>query len=319
MASDRVEGSVTARGASVVRARGVAFSYPGGPPVLEELDLELGVGEIVALVGPRGSGKSTLLQLLGGELTPSAGVLELPARRSSGGRLMLGYAAAGPHFETLSGHHNALFFARAAGLRKREAEATVAEHMSLLGLEARRDRRVADYSLGERRKLLLVEALAHRPPLTLLDEPFHGLDRQAQEALIHLLRLHSAKRGTVVVASPKLQILPELADRILFLHEGRVVRAGRVAELLSWVGPATRIEIALDRAPQHVEARFMPGISVVANGGDHIILESTRGAAVVGEACSALIAAGAVIGSVKVRETDLAEAYRRATGVELDR
>ena len=306
-----------ARAPGVVRARGLGYRYGDGVQVLEGLDLEVGVGEIVALVGPPGAGKSTLLGLLAGELSPSAGTLELPSRRSSGGRLMLGYAPPeGAHFETLSGRDNAVFFARAAGLRKSEAIASVKEHMGLLGLKEEAHRPVSEYGSGARRRLLLVEALAHRPALTLLDEPFQELDQAAREALIHILRLQSAKRGTVVVASSELALLPELVDRILFLHEGRIVRGGRVAELLSSVGSATRIEIELDRRPQHLEARFRPGVTVVSEG-EPMILESARGQAALAEACGALIAAGAVIRTVTVRESDLAEVFRRETGVEL--
>ena len=305
------------RAQGVIGARGLGFQYSDGREALSEVDLDVGVGEIVALVGPRGSGKSTLLRLLAQELSPTSGSLELPSRRSSAGRLMLGYATTdGPHLESLSGRDNAIFFARAAGLGRAEAALSVAELMGLLRLEADADRAVAGYDFGRRHRLLLVEALAHRPALTLLDEPFLHLGQPERESLIHILRVHSAKRGTVVVASAELPLMPELADRILFMHEGRIVRGGRVAELLSTVSPSTRIEIELERRPQNLDARFRPGITVVSDG-DPLVLESTRGQAAVGEACSALIAAGAVIRSVTVRETDLAEVFRRATGTEL--
>jgi ABC-2 type transport system ATP-binding protein len=301
----------------VIHARALAFRYGTGPHVLEGIDFDVGVGEIVAFVGPSGSGKTTLLRLLAGACQPTAGTLERPPCRSSAGRMMVGYApVSGAHYETLSGRENALFFARAAGLPRREAAGAVAEHMSLLGLAAEARVPVATYDARARRKLLLVEALAHRPALTILDEPFHSLDQPAREALIHLLRLQSARRGTVVVASSELTLLPELVDRLLFLHEGRVVRGGRIAELLSSLGPGVRIEIELDRRPQPLEARFRPGVSMVSDG-DPLVFESTRGPAAAGEICSALIAAGAVIRTVKVREPDLAEVYRRTTGVEL--
>ena len=221
-----------------------------------------------------------------------------------------------PHFESMTGRQNAIFFARAAGLKRSEAAASVDEHINQLGLAEDADRPVSEYSFASRRRLLLVEALAHRPALTVLDNPLLGLDQAARSALIHILRVQSTKRGTVVVASSELTLLPELADRILFLHEGRIVTGGRVAELLHTLGQSTRIEIFFERRPTRLDAQFRPGIRVVSDG-DPLVLESTRGQAAVGEACAALNAVGAVIKSVTVRESDLAEVFRRVTGAEL--
>jgi ABC-2 type transport system ATP-binding protein len=302
----------------MVRAADLRYSYGVERPALDGVDLEIGVGEIVALVGPQGAGKTTLLRLLAGELTPTSGALDLPPRRSGARRVMLGYAGReGPHFESLSGWDNALFFARAGGMRRREAEDAVAELMETLDLKDLMRRHVAEYSPAARHRLLLVEALAHRPALTVLDDPFHGLPQRTREALIHALRLRSAQRGTVVVASEDLSLIPELADRILFMHKGRVVSAGRVAELLASVGQTTRLEVELERRPQQLDARFRAGITVVSEG-DPYVLEVSRGRAAVGEVLAALTAAGATVKSVTVREADLAEVFRRAAGAELE-
>lgn len=301
----------------VVRARGVQFAYSPGAPVLNGIDVEIRVGEIVAFVGPKGAGKSTLLRILAGDLTPTEGELALPARRSADGRIMLGYAGSeDAHFEALSGWENAVFFARAGGMRRREAEAAVAELMEILGLKEQASAPVAQYNPESRRRLMLLEALAHRPALTVLDDPFEGLSQRRREALIHALRVRSAQRGTVVVASEDLTLMPELADRILFIHQGRIVAAGRVAELLATVGAATRLEVYLERRPQHLDPRFRAGIEIVSEGNPYV-LEAGRGSAAVGEVTAALTAAGATVKSVTIREPDLAEAFRRATGVEL--
>ncbi len=300
-----------------IRASGLTYRYAGPLPALNGIDLEIAVGEVVAVVGPLGSGKSTLLRVLAGLLPPTAGTVELPWRRTSAGRLMVGFAGeVEPHFESMTGRQNAIFFARAAGLRRADAAASVEEHITQLGLTEDADRPVSEYSFAARRRLLLVEALAHRPALTVLDNPFLGLDQAARSALIHILRLQSAKRGTVVVASHELALIPELADRILFIHEGRIVTGGRVAELLGTLGQSTRIEITFERRPQRLDAQFRAGTRVVSDG-DPLVLESSRGPTAVGEACAALIAVGAVIKSVTVRESDLAEVFRRVTGAEL--
>jgi len=305
------------RAPGVVRARGVRFGYGVGYPVLDGVDLEVGVGEIVAIVGPKGAGKTTLLRILAGDLQPTGGEVDLPARRSSAGRVMIGYAGReGAHFESLSGWQNALFFARAGGMRRREAEAATAELMEVLALKDHAKAPVSEYSAEARHRLLLIEALAHRPALTVLDDPFYGLALRSREGLIRELRIRSAQRGTIVVASEDLSLIPELADRLLFMYEGRIVAGGRVAELLAGVGSATRLEVELERRPQHLDLRFRPGIELVSDGSPYI-LEVARGSAAIGEVLAAFSAAGATVKSVTVREADLAEAFRRATGAEL--
>ena len=302
----------------IIRAVAVSYCYDSGTPALDGVDLEGHSGEIVALVGPNGAGKSTLLRLLAGSLVPDAGALHVPSCRSATGRVTMGYAGEEEcHFESLSGTHNAVFFARAAGLGRWEAEAAVGEQFDRLGLAEHASRPVSTYSFGARRKLLLVEALAHRPRLTLLDEPFVGLDLDSREALADLLRERSAERGTVIMASHDLDLLPQLADRIVFLHDARVVTEGSPAELLSAMPDVARFEFMLDGEVDSAEVVLSEGMSLV-DGEAPFVLESERGHAALPEACIALTAAGARIRSVVVRDAGLAAVFRRVTGTELD-
>ena len=302
----------------VVRAVAVSYRYDSGAPALDGVNLEGRSGEIVALVGPNGAGKSTLLRLLAGDLAPDAGALHLPSRRNAAGRVAMGYAGEEAcHFESLSGTHNAVFFARAAGLGREEAEAAVREHFDRLGLAEDASRPVSTYSFGARRKLLLVEALAHRPTLTLLDEPFVGLDLDSREALANLLRERSAEGGTVMMASHDLDLLPQLADRIVFIHDARVVAGGSPDELLSAMPHVARFEFTLEGGFDSAAFVLREGMTLV-DSGDPLVLESERGQAALPEACLALGAAGARIRRVVVRDGRLASVFRSVTGAELD-
>lgn len=302
----------------VVRAEGLSYRYDSDAPALDGVDLEGRSGEIVALVGPNGAGKSTLLRLLARDIVPDAGVLHLPSRRNAAGRVAMGYAGEEAcHFESLSGTHNAVFFARAAGLSREEAEAAVREQFDRLGLAEDASRPVSTYSFGARRKLLLVEALAHRPTLTLLDEPFVGLDLDSREALADLLRERSAEGGTVVMASHDLDLLPQLAHQIVFIHDARVVAGGSPDELLAAMPDVTRFEFTLDGRVDSADFVLGEGITLV-DGGDPLVLESERGQAALPDACRALVAAGARIRGVVVRDAGLAAVFRSVTGAELD-
>ena len=302
----------------VVRAVAVSYRYDSGTPALDGVDLEGRSGEIVALVGPNGAGKSTLLRLLARDLVPDAGALHLPSRRSAAGRVAMGYAGdEACHFESLSGTHNAVFFARAAGLGREEADAAVREQFDRLGLAEDASRPVSTYSFGARRKLLLVEALAHRPTLTVLDEPFVGLDLDSREALADLLRERSSEGGTLVMASHDLDLLPQLADRIVFIHDARVIAGGSPDELLSSMPNVARFEFTLDGGIDSAGLVLGEGMTLVDRG-DPLVLESERGEAALPEACRALAAAGARIRSLAVRDAGLAAVFRSVTGVEID-
>lgn len=302
----------------VVRAVGVGYRYSSGALALQDIDLEGGAGEVVALVGPNGAGKSTLLRLLAGELSPDQGTLDLPPRRGPGGRVTTGYAGDHAcHFESLSGTCNAVFFARAAGLNRHEAEVTVREHFARLRLLPDGERPVSTYSGGARRKLLLVEALSHRPVLTLLDEPFVGLDLESRDALVELIRERAGGGGAVVIASHDLALLSELADRIVFLHDARVVAEGRTAALLSSVPYVARFEFTLDGPLQGCALSLPEGMRLIPDR-DALVLESDRGEEALAEACMVVTGAGALIRGVVVRDAGLAAVFRKLTGAELD-
>ena len=302
----------------LIRASGVSYRYGQASPALSDVDLELASGEIVALLGSNGAGKSTLLRILLGELTATAGTVVRVPVRTEAGRIAVGYAGEEiAHFDALTGLDNARFFARAAGLGADEATSAVGELMRVLGLDTEADDAVSTYSFGARRKLLLVEALAHRPPLLLLDEPTVGLDAGSREALTRLLRQRREDGSGVVLASHDLQFLDELVDRIVFVHEGRAVTAGRPEELLATLGTATRFEITLEATPDRLPEHFGEAVTLVDDG-DPLVFETSRGQSALPDVWGALVSAGARISSVDVREPGLAELFRRLTGAELD-
>jgi ABC-2 type transport system ATP-binding protein len=175
---------------------------------------------------------------------------------------------------------------------------------------------VSTYSGGARRKLLLVEALAHRPALTLLDEPFVGLDLESREALVRVLRERAEEGGAVVIASHHLALLPELADRIVFLHGARVVAGGRTAELLSSAPDVTRFEFTVEGTFEDSALALPDGMCLVDER-DVLVLESDRGPGALAEACLVVAAAGLRIRRVVVREAGLAAVFRNVTGAEL--
>lgn len=302
-----------------VRARGVGYRYPAGRIGVEAVDLDVAPGQVVAAIGPNGSGKSTLLRLLATDL-----------RATSGDLLLLGRAAAAPtpslrrriawvpddqgHILPLTGRENLRFFIEVRG-RESVADATLAPLLRAFALDEVADVPVGRYSFGMRRKLLLAEGFAAEPDLLLLDEPTVGLDPPALEAF-RLAAGAAARRGAaVVVATNEVRSVPEWATRVLFLHRGRVIRDADPESLLRSVRGSTRITIGLEGPPPQLPA--LDGVQVVRADDGRIEVESRSDARCLPPLLEALIVRGARVREVKVREPDLGDLFRAATGESL--
>ncbi|MFN2464625.1 MAG: ABC transporter ATP-binding protein [Candidatus Dormibacteria bacterium] len=213
-------------GPPAVSARRLTRRHPSRRGCFD-VDLSVQGGEVLGLMGVNGSGKSTLLAVLATAEPATSGELRWFGASEKPGRAVrrrLGVVGDTPvHFDELTGEQNAYFFARQYGLGDAEARERVAGLIAWCGLDDSADLRVAEYSLGMRRRLSICEALAHAPDLLLMDEPTLGLDHLGAEDLATRLRAE-ADRGAALVLSTNDAVLAErTCDRVLFLRDGRVV------------------------------------------------------------------------------------------------
>lgn len=233
-----------ARGVRRLRVSGLTFAFDG-PPVLQGVDVDVGPGETVALVGPNGSGKTTLLRCLMGLLTPRSGEVELDGRSILGQPVFerarrIGYVPQWPA---------GLLFA--ADLRQelqitlrnlgREADGALDPEAVLarLGLRQVAGRYPRDLSAGQRQRAALAAILVARPEVLLLDEPTLGMDPEAQEDLGRLLADLRREGAAVLVATHDVEFAARHAQRCVVLEDGRVTTAGPTGETL-FSRPATR-------------------------------------------------------------------------------
>jgi zinc transport system ATP-binding protein len=225
----------------VVQARGVSFAY-GADRVLEEVDVEVHLGEFVALVGPNGSGKSTLLKVLLGLLAPASGTVRLfgtaPERLRE--RRRLGYV---PQRPGLAGDLPAtveevvaLGRLAAGGWRGRlgsEDRDEVDHALDAVGLTDLRTARVRELSAGQQQRVFIARALASRPELLLLDEPIAGVDAESQrrfrDSLAHWVHHDGA---AVLLVSHELGVVAEELDRIVVLKR-RILFDGSPDDLVA--------------------------------------------------------------------------------------
>jgi ABC-2 type transport system ATP-binding protein len=303
------------------RALGYRYRAPrhGMAAGIANLDLDVASGDIVGVLGPNGAGKSTLLRVLATAAPPHTGTLRLlgeaaaPPRRAL--RRRIGYAGDDTaHFGMLDGVTNAMAFAQAAGVRPADARVAIDALLQRFELAARATSRVSSYSHGMRRKLGLVEALAHAPPLLLLDEPTTGLDERARATLLALLRERAAAGATIVIATHDLDFAAALCTRVVFLRDGAIALHGEPAALLRSVPHRTVISVAL-RARTGAAPRFDgPGHILVSADGGCIELQTPSDSSVLPAFCAALVAQRVPIRSISVRSADLRDVFIAATG-----
>jgi ATP-binding cassette, subfamily F, member 3 len=204
-------GEPPAGGRAVLRLEELGFAYPGQPPLLEQVSLDVDYGERVALAGPNGAGKTTLLRLIAGELLPTAGRLRL------GSGVQLGVMA--QEQETLDPARSVL----ETVLRARPLEQGAARsflHQFLFGGESV-FRPVGDCSFGERSRLQLALLVLRGCNLLLLDEPLNHLDIDGRE---HFQAALEAFAGTVIAVSHDRAFLSSWPSRVLEVRDGGLRR-----------------------------------------------------------------------------------------------
>lgn len=202
---------------SLVRLERATIGY-GDEPILVDVDLEVGRGELLALVGRNGSGKSTLLAALLGTLPPLAG------RRFGAPRF--GYAPQrselDPVFPFLCEEVVAMGLVGRGRASRDERQASVAAALGTAGLSEQARAPFRDLSGGQRQRAMIARAMVAEPEVLVLDEPTNNLDVQGQAEVVALLRrLHEAGT-TLVLVSHALELVRAIAQRVGVLRDRRL-------------------------------------------------------------------------------------------------
>ena len=209
-------------------------------PLLTNVSFSVDAGETVCLLGASGSGKSTLLRIIAGLELPDAGFVHwdgadlapIPPHARDFGLVFQDYAL----FPHLTVFDNVAFGLRMRNLPKSEIQKRVGESLETVNLRGFDSRRVTELSGGEQQRVALARALATRPRLLMFDEPLGALDRSLKEDLLNELRaiLHRTSIPAIYVTHDQEEAFA-LADRILLLHEGTILREGTPAQV--WNDP----------------------------------------------------------------------------------
>lgn len=221
---------------------GNMFKSYEGKPLLKDISFQVGAGETVCLLGASGSGKSTLLRIIAGlESADSGQVLfngvdlaNTPPHLRDFGLVFQDYALF-PHLNVCD---NVAFGLKMRRMNQDEIDWRVANSLEMVSLTGFEKRQVTDLSGGEQQRVALARALAPRPRLLMFDEPLGALDRTLREDLLNELRtiLHRTEIPAIYVTHDQEEAFA-IADRLLILNYGMIVREGDPADV--WSNPGT--------------------------------------------------------------------------------
>ena len=233
----------------LIQVENLTHTYAAGSPLehtaLHRVNLEIGPGEHVGLLGPTGSGKSTLVQHLAGLLEPTAGQVRLDgvvAHERTGAararRRQVGLAFQYPEHQIFEQtvFREVAFGPRNLGLGEAEIKERVGWALELVGLDPTKveDRVPFTLSGGEMRRVALASMLALRPAVVILDEPTAGLDPRGRRELLGRVRGWQAEANlTMILVSHDLEAMARFAERVVLLNAGEIVADGPTREVLS--------------------------------------------------------------------------------------
>ncbi len=226
---------------AIVSIEGLRKSF-GNVEVLRGVDLKVGKGEAVVIVGSSGSGKSTCLRCINRLEEPTAGTIRLGGQEVTGPKVDLDRLRRGigmvfqgihlyPHKTALG--NVTLALRKVVGLGKAEAEQKARHHLDVVGLAHKADAYPAELSGGQQQRVGIARALAMEPHVILFDEPTSALDPQLVGEVLDTMKQLAVEGITMVVVTHEMGFAAQVADRVVFMDRGKVVEQGPPAKLFT--------------------------------------------------------------------------------------
>jgi ABC-2 type transport system ATP-binding protein len=218
---------------TMIQASGLSRHY-GAFVAVENVSFEIPRGQIAAFLGPNGAGKSTTMKMLTGFLAPTRGGAAIAgidvATRRIEAAARVGYLPEnGPLYPDMTPRALLQFLGDARGLDRAGLPKRIGEVVKLCRLEEVLEKPISKLSKGYRQRVGMAGALLHEPDVLILDEPTAGLDPNQIHHVRDLIRELGASR-TILLSTHILQEVEAVADRVIFIHEGRIVFDGSLDE-----------------------------------------------------------------------------------------
>lgn len=235
---------------------------------VDNISFSVQQGEIVGFLGPNGAGKSTTMKMATSYLPPTSGSITINGlnvvEQPMAVKRIIGYLPEhNPLYLEMYVHEYLQFVASIYGLTKKETAKRVGEMIELCGLTKEQNKRIESLSKGYRQRVGLAQALIHNPEVLILDEPTSGLDPNQILEIRKLIKQISEQK-TVILSTHIMQEVQALCDRVIVIHQGKIVADDLLKNLLSgkkeqvvlvveWDGPAPQSAIESISGVEKVE------------------------------------------------------------------
>ena len=214
---------------SIENVSKVFYDFKKGPvTALDDISFSCKKGEIVGLVGPNGAGKTTLLRIISSLISPTTGRVKINgldnSKHGEENKKNIGFLSSDTTiYERLTGRELLLFFAELYGMEKDLALKRIDELSEILDFKKIENRICKNLSTGEKQKISIARAMINDPNILILDEATNGLDILARKHIIWLVKNAKEKGKTVLYSAHAMDEIEKLSDRIIFLHNGKLI------------------------------------------------------------------------------------------------
>lgn len=242
---------------SAIKVSGVHKHF-GNLHALKGVDLEIERGEFFALLGPNGAGKSTLINILAGLITPSAGSVSVMGfdvqKQYQQARQLLGVVPQELVFDPFFNVREMLRFQAGYFGHGSENDAWVDEILEGLGLTDKAHTNMRKLSGGMKRRALIAQALAHKPPVIVLDEPTAGVDVELRQMLWEFIKKLNRDGHTIILTTHYLEEAETLCSRVAMMKHGEIVALDSTANLLNkFSGKHLRLSLGNVSLPTNIQ------------------------------------------------------------------
>jgi ABC-2 type transport system ATP-binding protein len=291
---------------------------------VDHVNFKVEEGELWGFLGPNGAGKTTTVRMLCCLLTPNEGTAKVGGydiqRETDGIRKIIGVCPQeSTVYERLTGKENVNIIGKMHKMPKAELKKKTDELLEKIGLAERADDQVITYSGGMKRRLDLIMALVHDPPILFLDEPTLGLDPAVRRAVWDFILELKERKKTVVMTTHYMEEADELCDRVAIIDYGKIIAEDSPENLKEKSGRGDVIEMEFSGSAEAAikGLKNLKFVKTVSKMEDRLVVVAEAGISRLGEIIETATKAGVKVGRIRPQENTLEDVFIHLTGKRL--